>query len=75
MKGKTARIITTMDTPVWYYYIIYKSPGINSLKKSVLQFCGFKQVRSTIFTPVRNSEEINRKRWLKKTEIMGCKMK
>ncbi|MEA5006607.1 MAG: NAD(P)H-dependent oxidoreductase [Rikenellaceae bacterium] len=75
MKGKTARIITTMDTPVWFYCIIYKSPGVNSLKKSVLQFCGFKQVRNTIFTPVRNSEIINRKRWLKKTEKMGSKMK
>jgi putative NADPH-quinone reductase len=75
MKGKTARIITTMDTPVWYYYIVYKSPGINSLKKSVLQFCGFKQVRKTILTPVRNSEEIIRKRWLKKIEIMGSNMK
>lgn len=75
MKGKTARIITTMDTPIWYYSIIYKSSGINSLKKSVLQFCGFKNVRKTIFTPMRNSEEIIRKRWLKKIEIMGNKMK
>jgi putative NADPH-quinone reductase len=75
MKGKTARIITTMDTPVWYNSIIYKSPGINSLKKSVLKFCGFRQVRKTIFTTMRDSEEINRKRWLKKTEIMGSKLK
>jgi putative NADPH-quinone reductase len=75
MKGKTARIITTMDTPAWYYYMIYKSPGINSLKKSVLQFCGFKQVRNTIFTPLRNSDEAIRKSWLKKTETMGMKMK
>lgn len=75
MKGKTARIIITMDTPAWFYSLIYKSPGINSLKKSVLQFCGFKKVRITIFTPVRNSEEKIRKRWLKKIEIMGNKMK
>lgn len=75
MKGKTARIITTMDTPVWYYSIIYKSPGINSLKKSILQFCGFKKVRSTIIAPVRKSDEIKRKRWLKEMEKMGSKMK
>lgn len=75
MKGKTARIITTMDTPVWYYYLIYKSPGINSLKKSILQFCGFKHIKKTIFTPVRSSNELQRKKWLKEMEKMGSKMK
>jgi len=75
MKGKTARLITTMDTPVWYYSLFYKSPGINSLKKSVLQFCGFKQVRITIFTSLKKSAETKRKKWLNEIEKMGTKMK
>lgn len=75
MKGKTARIITTMDTPVWFYHLIYKSPGINSLKKSILQFCGLKQIRITIFATVKSSEEMKRKKWLKKIELMGKDMK
>ncbi len=75
MKGKTARLITTMDGPVWYYSLFYKSPGINSLKKSVLQFCGFEQVRITIFTSLKKSAETKRKKWLKEVERMGTKMK
>lgn len=75
MKGKTARIITTMDTPAWYYVFFYKSPGIRSLKKCILQFCGFKQVSVSLFTPIKKSTEKKRKKWLIKTEKMGFKIK
>jgi NAD(P)H dehydrogenase (quinone) len=29
LKGKSARLIVTMDTPKWYYSLIYKKPGHN----------------------------------------------
>lgn len=31
LKGRSARLIVTMDTPKWYYSLIYKSPGHNSM--------------------------------------------
>ena len=73
LKGKSARLIMTMDTPVWYYSLYYKSPGLNSLKKSILNFCGIKPVKTTIFTSVKKSTEKKRKDWLKKIEEMGRK--
>jgi len=73
LKGKTARIITTMDTPSWYYNLIYKRPGHISMKKGVLEFCGIKPVKISCFTPVKSSTFEKRNAWLKKVEILGEK--
>ncbi len=73
LKGKTARLIITMDTPVWYYSLFYKSPGLNSLKKCTLQFCGIKPVKTTILTSVKKSTNKKRNKWLNKIEALGKK--
>lgn len=73
LKGKSARLIMSMDTPIWYYSLFYKSPGLNSLKKSILNFCGIKPVKTTIFTSVKKSTEEKRNSWLKKIEELGAK--
>ena len=73
LKGKSARIIMTMDTPIWYYRLIYRSPGLNAMKRSVLSFCGIKPVKTTIFTPVRSSGQKKREGWLNKAEKLGEK--
>lgn len=73
LKGKTARLIITMDTPTWYYLLFYKKPGINSFKKSILNFCGINPVKTTIFSPIKKSSEKQRLKWLKYTENLGKK--
>jgi NAD(P)H dehydrogenase (quinone) len=75
LKGKTARLIVTMDTPKWYYSLIFKKPGHNSMKKGVLEFCGIKPVGITAFGPVRNSGEKKRQRWIQQTEKLGLGLK
>jgi NAD(P)H dehydrogenase (quinone) len=72
LKGKSARLIVTMDTPKWYYSLFYKSPGHNSLKKNTLNFCGVKPVKITTISPVKNSKETQRLKWMDKIEILGC---
>jgi NAD(P)H dehydrogenase (quinone) len=47
LKGKTARIIITADTPKWYNFLIMKSPAINQFKKGTLEFCGISPVKAT----------------------------
>ena len=74
LKGKSARLIVTMDTPKWYYSLIYKSPGHNSMKKGILGFCGIKPVRITTLSPIKSSNESKRKKWLKQIEKIGQKM-
>ena len=71
--GKTARLIVTMDTPSWYYSLIYRSPGHNSMKKTILEFCGIKPVKIITFGPVKTSDEKKRNNWLRITEKLGKK--
>ncbi|MBN2892681.1 MAG: NAD(P)H-dependent oxidoreductase [Bacteroidales bacterium] len=75
LKEKSARIFVTMDTPKWYYNLIYRKPGHNSMKKSILNFCGIKPVKITTFTPVRKSTDETRKKWLEKVFKLGKMMK
>lgn len=71
MKGKSASIIVTMDSPGFYYKYFLKKPGHNSMKKSVLKFCGFSPVKSKTFAPIKNSSEQKRAHWIKQVETMG----
>lgn len=71
LKGKTARLIVTMDSPKWYNWLIYKSAGHNSMKHAILEFCGIKPVSITSFAPVKSSDEVKRKKWLEEVEVLG----
>jgi len=68
LKGKSARIITTMDAPKWYYYLAYCSPGHHSMKKAILGFCGVSPVRVTTIASVKYSNTETRSQWLHKVE-------
>jgi NAD(P)H dehydrogenase (quinone) len=63
LKGKSARIITTMDMPVWYYWLRYGAPGIRSMKEVTLGFCGFKPVKVTALGSVKYRKQA----WLSAT--------
>ncbi len=71
LKGKSARLIVTMDTPKWYYWMVFRSPGHNSMKKGILGFCGIKPIRITSFSPVKSSDDKKRKQWIKEVEELG----
>lgn len=73
LKGKSARIIVTMDTPVWYYHLGFRAPGHNAMKRCLLKFSGVSPVKSTIFSPLKSSSMEKREAWLKKTENLGRK--
>lgn len=75
LQGKTARLIVTMDTPQWYYSLIFKKPGHNSMKKGILEFCGIKPVKISAFGPIKSSDEKKRQKWIKQIEKLGQKQK
>lgn len=56
LKGKTGRIIITMDAPGWYYKWFNRAPGLNIVKKGTLEFCGVKPVKYTLMGMVRNAK-------------------
>jgi len=75
LKGKSARIITTMDQPGWYYSLFYGKPSINQLKKSTLQFCGVSPVKVTTIGPIRNTDATKKSIFLKKVTALGVNCK
>lgn len=75
LKGKTARLIVTMDTPTWYYWLINKNAGHNAMRIGVLEFCGVKPVKTSVFSPVKSSDEAKRKKWLEEVKGLGEKQK
>lgn len=75
LKGKSARLIVTMNTPRLVYSLAYKSPGHNSMKKGILKFSGISPVKITCLRSIRFSDENKRKKWLKKIEKLGGKQK
>lgn len=71
LKGKTARLIVTMDTPKWYYWLMNRNAGHNAMKIGVLEFCGINQVKISAFAPVKSSDDLKRKKWIAEVEILG----
>ena len=71
LKGKTARLIVTMDTPKWYYWLMNRRPGHNSMKIGILEFSGIQPVKIKSFGPIKSSDENKRKKWLEEVELLG----
>lgn len=74
LKGKTARMIVTADTPKWYDVLIMKRPAINQFKKGTLEFCGISPVKVTYIAPIKDSSKAFREKWLENIHELGKKM-
>lgn len=68
LKGKTAQIITTMDSPPWFYHLVMRNLGIRLLKKMILSFCGIKVTHTKIIGPVFSSTLQQKEKWLNDLE-------
>ena len=75
LTGKSAHLLTTMDTPTWVYRWIYRAPGLNSLARATLGFCGIEPVRTTIFGVVKDSDSATRERWLQEARAHGYRLR
>lgn len=73
LSGRSAQLLVTMDTPPWYYRWIYRSPGHNQMKRTILGFCGIKVNRISEFSPIKGSTQEKRGKWLKVAEELGRK--
>ncbi len=71
LKGKSARIISTMDSPPWYYKWITGDPGYKAVAKGVLGFCGVNPVYTSYFGSVKTSSGSKRKQWLEQAYRTG----
>lgn len=75
LTGKTARIITTMDQPAWYYRFFYGNPSIRQLKKCTLEFCGVRPVKVSTIGIIKTASPEQRQKWLDKIQLLGEQQK
>lgn len=71
LKGKTARLVSTLDQPGWFYRLRFARPSTNAMKGLVMQFTGVSRVRSTTVGPVRLSSDAQRAGWISKVGKLG----
>ncbi|MGN2408982.1 NAD(P)H-dependent oxidoreductase [Pseudomonas syringae] len=71
LKGRTAELLVTMDTPPRYFRWIYGAPAHRQMIRTILGFCGIKTRRLTEFAPVRTSTEEQRQQWLHQALALG----
>ncbi len=64
LTGRSAHAIVTMDTPPWYNWLVYKKPGHQQLKKTILEFCGIKPVKITSLGPIRSASSAQLTKWI-----------
>lgn len=73
LKGKTARLIVTMDTPLWYYNLFLKRAHHLIMKRNILHYVGIKPVKITEIAMVKfKTREVLDQR-LRKVEGLGVK--
>ena len=71
LTGRSAHLLVTMDTPPWYYRWVFRMPGHNQMRRTILEFSGIKPVRVTSFGPVRPSTPQQRAKWLARACELG----
>ncbi|QHF04442.1 flavodoxin family protein [Pseudomonas asturiensis] len=71
LRGRTAELLVTMDTPPRYFHWIYGAPAHRQMIRTILAFCGIKTQRLTEFAPVRTSTEEQRQQWLHQALALG----
>ncbi len=75
LKGKSARIISTLDQPEWFYWLVNHRPSYWAMSRNTLYFCGVRSIKATTIGPIRLSKQAWREKWLTKVEQLGQKLK
>ncbi|WP_284653262.1 NAD(P)H-dependent oxidoreductase [Flavobacterium terrisoli] len=75
LTGKSIRLMVTMDTPKWWFYLIYRASQYQILKNIVFGYVGFDPIRFSTFGFMRKSTDELRKKWLRKVEKLGQQLK
>lgn len=71
LKGRTARIITSSNTPPWLLRFMY-GPPTAVLELAVFRFAGI-SAHSTVFGPSERASERTKARWFRKVERLAVK--
>lgn len=71
LKGKSARVIVTMQMPAWVFRLMAGARAARTFSKQILGFVGMKPVRRTYFGMVEHVGDETRRKWLSEVQDMG----
>lgn len=74
LKGRSADLLVSMDTPPWYFRWFYRQPGIWQMKTTTLEFCGVRPLRVLRCGPLIGSTPVRRERWLVQAEALARRL-
>ncbi|AJO76433.1 NAD(P)H-dependent oxidoreductase [Pseudomonas sp. MRSN 12121] len=72
LKGRTAHLLVTMDTPPWYYRWVYRMPGLHQVRKTTLAFCGIRPLKTLTFGPILDAPAQRQQAWLEQAAALGA---
>jgi NAD(P)H dehydrogenase (quinone) len=75
LRGKSAQLIVTQDTPSWYFRWVYGSPGHLQMKRTILGFCGVAPIQLKEIGPVRGSSQAQRDKWLAQVAHLAAQLR
>lgn len=73
LKGKTATLIVTMDSPKWYFWLWMQNVGHVVMKRGVLDFCGIKTEKVITIDNHKHLSDKSRIKWLESVERIAVK--
>ncbi len=71
LRGRSARLVITMRTPLPVYRWYYRAPAVRAMKHHVLGLVGIRPVRTSLFGSVETSSEAEREIWLAQMRQLG----
>lgn len=73
LKGRSADLLVSMDTPPWYYRWVYAMPGLHQMRRTTLAFCGIKARKTLTFGPMLGATPARRDAWLRKVRALAMR--
>ena len=74
LKGRSARLIVTLNTPPLLYRLLFRRAGHITMKRSILEFCGIAPVRITDVGPMKNASADKREKWIQQARALGARL-
>lgn len=72
LAGRSARVLVTMDAPVWYDTLFNGAAARRQVAKGTLKFCGLSPVRTSAFGSVRSTTDAKREAMLETARRAGA---
>jgi putative NADPH-quinone reductase len=71
LKGRSSRVVTTMDSPSFWYQLWHRASLHASFVNATLRYVGFGPVQSTTIYRLRELSDQQRQAWLARMEELG----